>query len=168
MTYERVMQYDERHNNCPVKEDTRFQNQTWRIQRAAWVIFALIPLVALTGLFAHGYLSDSTASNSGLTVNYERFQRVTRIAHFTFRIADTAGNELRLNSPFQRTYTIEDIQPKPAHSTSDSHGLRLSFDKLEGQTLIVEMWVKPQRFGWRELQAQSNKASLTLNVLIYP
>jgi hypothetical protein len=117
----------------------------------------------------YGYLSDQVAGNIGsLSINYERFQRVTRVAHFTFRIPGAGPGEIYLNAPFQNIYTIENIQPEPAHSTADNNSLRLSFAKLGGQPLVVDIWVKPERFGWFDLNAQSTSTPVTFSVLIYP
>ncbi len=158
-----------RDSDYPVVEDREFQARTWRVQRVAWAIFTIIPLLALAGLFTHGYLSAGRAGNGDLLiVDYERFQRMTRTTRFTFRFANDGSGELNLNAPFRHAYVIESIQPNPARSTGDVNGLHLWFDTLQDQPLVVEMWVKPQTFGWFELKAQSTPSPVTLHVLIYP
>lgn len=81
-----------------IEEDETFQAHTWTVQRVAWALFTLVPLAALTGLFAHGYLSNASKGDTGtLLVNYERFQRVTRTVRFTFHIGPEQPSGLRLD-----------------------------------------------------------------------
>jgi hypothetical protein len=61
----------------PVREDMRLQYAFWAWERATWVALALIVLLALSGLFAHGPLSRRTVKDAALSLTYERFQRVT-------------------------------------------------------------------------------------------
>lgn len=158
-----------RETDHPIEEDFPFQERTWAVQRVAWAVFALIPLLALSGLFATGPLSDRTAGEAGnFTVYYERFQRVTRLTHFTVQIAAGQPGELRLGAPFQRAYEIERIDPHPARSTGGNDGLLLTFDKPASGPLIANIWARPRRFGWFELSAQSGATPVTFHILIYP
>ncbi len=59
-------------------------------------MLAVILLVALSGLLAHGPLSKSTVTDGGLSLTYERFQRVTALARFNARILVSYGDEASL------------------------------------------------------------------------
>ena len=63
----------------PVLENMRLQNAFWAWERTTWVVLAIIVLIALTGLLAHGPLSERTAADDGLSLTYQRFQRVSAI-----------------------------------------------------------------------------------------
>src|SRR6266851_10114867 len=82
--------------NYPVREDMRLQDAFWAWERATWAVIAIIVLIALTGLFAHGPLSERTVAEAGLSLTYERFQRVTALARFTARISVSYGDEASL------------------------------------------------------------------------
>src|SRR6188508_2841580 len=69
----------------PVRENMRLQYAFWAWERATWVALALIVLLALSGLFAHGPLSRRTVKDAALSLTYERFQRVTSVARLTRR-----------------------------------------------------------------------------------
>jgi hypothetical protein len=87
----------ERHNrNYPVLENMWLQNAFWGSERATWIVLAVILLVALSGLLAHGPLSKSTVTDGGLSLTYERFQRVTALARFNARILVSYGDEASL------------------------------------------------------------------------
>jgi len=72
----------------PVREDMRLQYAFWAWERATWVALALIVLLALSGLFAHGPLSRRTVKDAALSLTYERFQRVTSVARLTATTVD--------------------------------------------------------------------------------
>lgn len=152
----------------PIEEDRTFQARTWAVQRVAWVLFALVPLLALTGLFTQGPLSDRIAEAGTLTVGYERFQRVTRLTHFTVHIGPGQAGELRLSAPFQQTYAIESIAPRPMRSAAGRDGLRLAFETPADGPLIADIWARPRRSGQIELTAQSGATSVSFHILIYP
>jgi len=87
----------ERHNrNYPVLENMWLQNAFRASERATWIVLAVILLVALSGLLAHGPLSKSTVTDGGLSLTYERFQRVTALARFNARILVSYGDEASL------------------------------------------------------------------------
>jgi len=52
----------------PVSEDMRLQDAFWAWERATWTVLAIILLIALTGLFAHGPLSERTVKDAGLSL----------------------------------------------------------------------------------------------------
>jgi hypothetical protein len=56
----------------PVLENMRLQNAFWAWERTTWVVLTIILLSALTGLFAHGPLSERTVGDAGLSLTYER------------------------------------------------------------------------------------------------
>lgn len=64
-------------NTIEIKEDLDFQQRSWKVQRVAWILMALISLAALLGLFGRGPASSAHAGSdeSGLRIDYERFVR---------------------------------------------------------------------------------------------
>jgi hypothetical protein len=152
----------------PIREDIAFQARVWTAQRAAWIGFVLIPLLALSGVFAHGVLSERTAGGvPPMSVDYEAFQRVTDLTRFVIHVAPAGSSELRLGAPFQQTYEIESLTPQPARSTAGDDGLRMTFDH-PGGPLSVVIWARPRRFGRLAFSADSGGTPLTLNILVYP
>jgi hypothetical protein len=156
-----------------IREELSFQRTSWIVERVAWVLLALVPLAALTGIFAHGFFSDQTirSNNSALSVEYERFQRQSVQARFVFRIAASGSNDvqLRLNSAFQQTYEIQSLHPAPVRSRADNEGLELFFHRPEGGELVVVLWGTPRSFGRLLLEAHTDSGDqVELPILIYP
>src|SRR5260370_7489600 len=101
--------------NYPVREDMRLQDAFWAWERATWAVIAIIVLIALTGLFAHGPLSERTVADAGLSLTYERFQRVTALARFTARISVSYGDDasLTLSPAFSAHFHLPATEPRP-------------------------------------------------------
>jgi hypothetical protein len=156
----------------PVREDIRFQNATWTVERVAWMLLALVPLAALAGVFSHGPLSEKTAQapNSALSLEYEHFQRVTVQSRFVIRIPSTDTDEvqLRLSPSFQQTYDVQSMQPQPVRSSAGAGGLNLYFRAEEGGLAAV-IWATPRQFGTVNLRAETDGGgAIEIPVFIYP
>jgi hypothetical protein len=137
------------------------------------VLLALVPLAALTGIFAHGFFSYQTvrSKDSALSAEYERFQRQSVQARLVFRIAVSGPNDvhLRLNSAFQQTYEIQSLHPIPVRSRADNEGLELFFHRPEGGELVVVLWGTPRAFGRLLLEAHTDSGDkVEFPILIYP
>ena len=90
------------------REDMRFQRRSWIAERVGWAVLIVLALIGLIGAFGTGPLSWQTASGGSLSVEYERFQRITRLARFTFDVRAQGGPEvqLHLNEAFQQNFEI--------------------------------------------------------------
>jgi hypothetical protein len=155
----------------PIREDMRFQDRFWRWERAAWFILILLALVGLSGTLGVGPLSWKKASAGPLTVEYERFQRVTRLAKFSFNIADHSASEVRLhlNADFQKNYEISSIQPRPSHSTAGADGIDLTFASEPGREARIVIWAHSRHYGMSHLTASADGGEpATFWVLVYP
>jgi hypothetical protein len=164
---------DENLGISAIEKEIRFQNVFWTVERSAWALMALVPLAALMGVFAHGIFSDkiARAPNSSLSVEYDRFQRMSVQSRFVIRIPAAQSDEirLRLNSSFQQAYEIQSLQPAPARSRADTEGLDLFYHPPEGGELVAVLWTVPRQFGSVDLQAQTDKSGpLEFPVFIYP
>jgi hypothetical protein len=155
----------------PVLENMRLQNAFWAWERATWVVLAIILLIALTGLFAHGPLSERTVGDVGLSLTYERFQRVTALARLTARISVSSGDEasLTLSPAFADNFQISDIEPRPLRSTAGPGGLELVFQAPAAGELSLVIWAHPRSFGYFDLSAAaSREGRVAFSILVYP
>lgn len=156
----------------PVREDMRFQNMSWTLQRVGWVFLALIILCGLAGLFSHGYLSNAVARQDGLplTVNYDRFQRMTSLHRFDMSIPPGTEDEIRLtfNKAFSDLYEIDSIQPQPLRSNVSDGGLIFTFHPPERGDFNAVLWVRPRSFGYVPVEIGTPRGSLTIPIVVYP
>jgi hypothetical protein len=164
---------EEESRTHPVREDMGFQYMAWTVERVAWALLAFIPILSLTGIFAHGALSEQTGTVAGssFSLQYERFQRETALSRFTAHIPPVGSAEmrLRLSPSFQRTFEIESIQPEPARSTAGTGGLELFFHAPASGELVAVLWTRPRQFGVIPVQAEANPgAAIEFTVVVYP
>jgi hypothetical protein len=155
----------------PVAENMRLQNAFWAWERATWIVLAIILLIALTGVLAHGPLSERTVTDGGLSVSYERFQRVTSLARLNARIAGSHGLEssLTLSPAFAENFQIADIEPRPLRSSAGPRGLELVFQAPAAGELSVVIWSHPRSFGRFDLTAAADpQGRVAFSVLVYP
>jgi hypothetical protein len=159
--------------NFPIRENMRFQRATWIVERLGWACIAMIPVLGLSGIFANGILSHQRLQPPGhpLSVEYERFQRVTALTKFTARLTDPDGEEahLRLSNAFQENYEIDSIQPRPSRSTGSPGDLDLFFERPESGEVEIVIWARPREFGLFDLTAASDRGEpLKFSVIVYP
>jgi hypothetical protein len=154
----------------PVSEDMRLQDAFWAWERATWTVLAIILLIALTGLFAHGPLSERTVKDAGLSLTYERFQRVTALVRFSARISVSYGDKasLTLGPAFAENFQIADIEPRPLRSSAGTRDLEFVFQAPAGGELSVVIWAHPRSFGRFDLTAAGPEGRVAFSILVYP
>jgi hypothetical protein len=156
----------------PVYEDMHFQEISWTFQRVGWVVLALIAVLALTGVFSHGYFSNAVARQDGfaLSVNYERFQRMSALHRFDVTMAPGAEDDVRLtfNKAFTDLYEIDSIQPQPLRSNASNGGIVFTFDLPERGNFNAMIWARPRNFGYVPLEIGTPRGSLIAPVIVYP
>ncbi|HWE77462.1 MAG TPA: hypothetical protein VG270_02975 [Pseudolabrys sp.] len=155
----------------PVREDMAFQRRSWMVERAGWVLLAVIALAGLTGVLGNGPLSWAHASAGALSVSYERFQRATKSSAFVFDVTQQTGDEitLHLGAPFQRNFEFSSIQPPPRRSRTGPQGIDLTFPASGAGRSRIVIWARPRRYGLSTITAAAEHAApASLRVLVYP
>jgi hypothetical protein len=155
----------------PIREDMRFQRRSWIVERLGWSLLVLVALVGLSGALGIGPLSWHRASNGSLLVEYERFQRITRLARFTFNASGQTGPELRLHlsDAFQKNFEVSDIQPQPTHSATSPDGIDLIFAAGGANAGRIVIWAHSRHYGVSDITARlGDEAPVSLWILVYP
>lgn len=157
----------------------RFQQRDWIVQRAGWIVMALIALAGLIGLFGSGPLSGAVAGDqrSPLWVEYERFSRIQ--APTSIRVYAGADliqdGQLRLwvNRSFLDQYQVQSLTPHPQEMTIQPHRLTYTFAALKGNgPAVITFHLMPQRVGRHAAQIGGGLAkpdrSVSFWQLTYP
>ena len=151
----------------PIREDMGFQRTSWVVERAGWTALTLLLLAALAGLFGHGWLSKDSIGDGIMRVDYDRFQRITKVTAYRLNLKGGGEPKLTFGPRFQTGYEVVDIEPRPVHSSAGDKGLELQFASHE-DSLRVVVWVKPRSFGQMRFTLSSGGAPLTVRAFIYP
>jgi hypothetical protein len=155
----------------PIRENMRFQRRSWVAERVGWALLVLIALSGLSGAFGIGPLSWQTASGGSLTLDYERFQRYTRLTRFTFDVKAQTEPELRLhlNEAFPRNFEISKIQPEPTRTAARPDGMDLFFANGGENAARIVIWAHSRRYGTSDLGARvGGEAPVPFWVFVYP
>ena len=128
-------------------------------------------LVALSGVFGFGPLSEATSGEDALTIEYERFLRITSLVQFRVRFAPAGLQEqhLQLSEQFAKSYEITDIEPRPVYTSAGAQGLQLTFTSKVSEPLTVIIWAHPRSYGTVHIEARADAgAPIQLSSFIYP
>jgi len=153
----------------PVKEHMGFQKRMWVVERIGWGVLAAVALLGLTGLFGSGWLSQGLAAGDGLSIDYERFERTTRLSDFSFHFPPGAAERtLHLNGAFQRNYEISRIEPQPLRSSAAPDGFAMTFAlPPAGGTVILRAHARG--YGLQHITARADdRPPLSFSIMIYP
>ena len=120
-----------------LEQDLRHERREWRIERFAWVIFALILIAALSGLLGEGPLSRAEVESSGavpLAVHYERFARRQLPTQINLRLANglpDAAPQILINRAYLDNVDVHSIVPEPSVWSGNEEWVALTFNTLE-------------------------------------
>jgi hypothetical protein len=137
-----------------VNQDLAFQHRTWRLQRMAWVVIALVLLSALSGVFGHGPLSETTLRDPSipLSVDYERFGRyqsaLTLHVHIHGGAAPHGTVGIWFSDDYLRKVHIEHIMPTPERAQISPTGMTYVFQVAQPEQeadIIVDL--QAQKIG---------------------
>ena len=155
----------------PVQENMRFQKRSWIVERVGWLVLTAFAIVGLSGVFGNGPASWTHARGGALAVSYERFERATRTASFTFDLAPAPATErtLHLSAAFQRDFELTSIQPPPLRSTTGRDGVDLTFAAQAGAAGRVVIWAHARSYGLSSITAALDGGpSVPFWVFAYP
>jgi hypothetical protein len=130
-------------------ESTVFMRRNWQVQRAGWLLMALVVLLGLAGLFGRGPLTRRNASAPGLTLQYQRVLRLeaTESLEFTLEARPAGEAGLELDSGFMSRTEIERIIPEPREISVSPEGQRLSFPAAGTGPVAVRLLFVPKKLG---------------------
>lgn len=135
-----------------IGQDLEFQRREWRLQRAGWVVMALIVLVALLGLFGGGPIGRAQAGAGPLTVDYSRFDRRRSPSELRLAIAgDATGSgevSVWLATDYLDALDVQTILPEPDTFQAGAERTVLVFEAAEaGQPIAVSIEYEPEPVG---------------------
>lgn len=160
-----------REDGLQLGEDRVLQERFWTGQRVAWGAFALIGLLALSGLSgAGGPLATATRVTPEGELRHPRVARWTRSDEIAVRFAGAADrHRLALSDAFLERFAIEGVQPQPERALAGPEGIVLEFAATGGAGARVALRVRPERPGFaRYAVALDGRAPVEVATVILP
>jgi hypothetical protein len=155
-----------------VGEDLEFQRGWWKFERAVWVVFTLLILCDLAGLFGRGPLSHATTGNSSVQVEYERIERaespsILRVS-FTPSAIQRDKVQLFVSESVVEKLGAQRIIPAPEVSAVGNGGITYTFP-ASTIPASVEFALQPDKPGISDFAVQvPGSAPVTARVYIMP
>lgn len=126
-----------------VGEDLDFQRKWWRFENATWIVFAIIIILDLAGLFGRGPIADAKlhAADGTMDVKYERIERTDSPSMLTIQFSQAAikdGNiQLFASNSLVAQLGAQRIIPAPQTTSIGSGGLTYTFPATKPPATIA-------------------------------
>jgi hypothetical protein len=112
-----------------VGEDLGFERKWWRFERVVWILFLVILICDVLGLFGRGWLAKAERStpDQALTMSYERVERASTPSIMTLHFAPSAVHDGRIqvlvSENVNRRLGAQRVSPPPQLSTLTQDGI---------------------------------------------
>jgi hypothetical protein len=120
-------------NEIAVGEDVEFQRRWWKFERAIWVVFILLVLLDLAGVFGRGPVAKAhlVTEDGAMDVSYERIERTGTPSTLMVKFGRNAihNEQVRLWASESLVTKLgnKQIAPQPAVSAVGDGGLHYTF-----------------------------------------
>ncbi len=159
-----------------VEQDMRQERREWRAERVGWVVFALILLAALLGLFGEGPLAKAQAGDEGsaLWIDYARLERSEDASELVVHVGPEAVQEGNVRLSFNREYVdrmgFERIHPEPESQILLSDRIVYAFEaEATGGPLRITIVYQAPSYGSVPAQvAVEGGPTLEFRQFVYP
>lgn len=164
-----------RHGDLEIDEDPGFQNATWRVERLAWALAALLLAAALLGAFGHGPLSraQATTPDGRLVVDYPRVARLDAPDAIELRLRPSRSDRatVEIDGEFSRYFVVERAQPEPLAQSAHRAGMTLAFETPPAaHEQVVVLHLRPRRpsFPARATIGLRGAAPVEIATVVFP
>jgi hypothetical protein len=164
-----------RERGFEIDQDEAFERRSFTVQRAGWILMAVIVAGAAAGLLGSGPLGRATAAAPGaFTIEYERLTRYQsdQTLHIYLEPAVTRDREARLwiNREFLDSSKIETVVPMPLRVESEADRLYYVFQMAKpGDRLFVAFNIQAEQVGLVQGRIGVNDGrEVAFRQLVYP
>src|SRR5688572_4253605 len=137
-----------------INHDLNFERRSWKVERVAWVVAALILLAALLGFLGPGPLGKATAASpdKSISLDYYRMERHQAPAQWRLQIDGKLAKqgELRLwvHRRFVEAIATLQIDPEPESVEIQDERFVYAFKALKAPPIIkVFFRFEPNKIG---------------------
>lgn len=136
-----------------VDQDEVFERRSFTVQRAGWVLMAVIVAAAAAGLLGSGPLARATAAAPGaFTIEYDRLTRYQsdQTLHIYLDPAVTRDREARvwIDREFLDSSKIQSVVPTPLRVEGEAQRLSYVFHMAKpGDRLFISFNIQAEQVG---------------------
>lgn len=146
-------------NDLAIGEDLDFQHRWWRFEHVVWILFTIILVLDLIGVFGRGPLARKQlkTSDGALTLEYESIERFKTPSILTVRFGPSAVHDGKIQLWVSQTVVTDlgnqRIIPQPSSSTISQNGILYTWLASEHPDSI-EFALEPSKAGMEHFQIQ--------------
>jgi hypothetical protein len=135
-----------------VGEDLEFQRKWWRFENAAWIVFALIIVLDLAGLFGRGPIAkaERRSRDGTIDVKYERIERTGSPSILSIGFGNAAIQNgkisLYVSESLVKPLGTQRVIPAPQSTVVGDGGLTYIFP-ASGAPATVDLALQPSGPG---------------------
>ena len=136
-----------------IETDPGFLRAQWRVERAGWLVMALLLVAALGGAFGGGPLARAgvQSRDGAMRLEYDRIARRRGDGALDFHLAAAAVRDTIARLWLDRAYVerigIQRVTPEPLSVASDGRRLVYEFALRPQRPSRIVMEFEPKAFG---------------------
>jgi hypothetical protein len=141
-------------NEVAVGEDLEFQRKWWKFENGVWIVFTLILILDLAGVFGRGWLAkkERRAADGSIDLRYERIERANTPSILTINFGDSAFRNgqvaLFVSNSLVKELAAQRVVPAPQATIIGDDGLTFIFP-ASATPASVEIALEPTGPGLR-------------------
>jgi hypothetical protein len=157
-----------------VGEDLEFQRKWWRFENFAWILFTLIIVLDVAGLFGRGPIAkaERRSADGTIDVRYERIERTDSPSILTIDFAPSAIHDgkikLYISESLVKGLGTQRVVPAPTETTIGDGGLTYTFPASKPPA-TVDLALQPSGPGiYHFTIAVANAEPIQAKVFVVP
>jgi hypothetical protein len=159
-----------------IGQDLEYEQRALKIQKVAFVIWALLLIAALAGLCGPGPLSQATTStpDKAVQVQYNRFARMQAPTDLEVHLGPGVAKEghvpITLSDQYAENVEVRSVTPQPSGTHVGADGVTYSYDVPDaGQPGLVVFHLHPEKMGRLNGEIKvGDQPPLSFSQIVYP
>jgi hypothetical protein len=154
--------------------DLQFQRRWWRFERAIWILFTVLVLLDLLGVFGRGWLAKAhvRSKDGAMDVSYERIERFSTPSILDVKLGANAIHDGKVQLWISEGTVIDlgtqRVVPQPLSSVIGDDGILYTFE-AGNLPASVQFALQPSAPGVFPLELRvPGSQMLTVKVVVMP
>lgn len=165
---ERLGAMETKHGALQIEENMPFQERTWKIERVAWVLMALIILASVLGLISEGPIGKTRLGDpSSLQIELHRFIHIDTPTRIHIRLVADGPYSVQFPYSYLSRAQVAKVVPEPDRVESSDGVVTYFFSGPQGR-VDVHLDLQFRSRGPAKGFVQSEKAKVDFTQYVYP
>jgi hypothetical protein len=147
-------------NEIAVGEDLEFQRKWWKFEKIVWVVFTIMVILDVIGLFGRGPLAHAKkqTADGSMVLKYDRIARYSSPSNLSVQFGPAAVHdnkiELLMSQDVISELGAQRISPQPTSSVLDGGKMLYTFPATPGAAAMVQIAFQSSKPGMHHVEFQ--------------